>query len=351
MKSVSNQHALLKQGEFMKNLISSKEYDFLRTNEHLKDRIIFLTFGGSHAYGTNVEGSDIDIRGCALNRKEDILGLSNFEQFVNTETDTTVYSFNKLISLLLSCNPNTIELLGCRPEHYFVMTKIGKEMIDNRKMFLSRRAINAFGGYATQQLRRLENALARDKLPQNRKEEHIRNSMNSSIDTFHDQFGNFDRGSIKLYTDVSNREGFEKELYADINLQKYPVRDFNSLLNCTSNVVGIYDKLNTRNKKKDDAHLNKHAQHLVRLYLMCFDILEKEEIITYRKKDRDFLLEIRNGKYQLADGTYKKEFFDLISECEKRLEYAKNNTSLPEKPNMKRVEEFVMEVNRKSIGS
>ena len=59
-------------------IIVSEKYNFLRTNEHLGDNIILLTLGGSHAYGTNIEGSDIDIRGIALNNKADLLGLSNF---------------------------------------------------------------------------------------------------------------------------------------------------------------------------------------------------------------------------------------------------------------------------------
>ena len=125
-------------------MVAGEQYDFLRTNPHLKDRIIFLTLGGSYAYGTNVETSDVDVRGCAMNSKSDLLGLSNFDQVVNTETDTTVYAFNKLISLLMSCNPNTIEMLGCKPEHYFFISDIGKEMIANRKLFLSQRAVASF---------------------------------------------------------------------------------------------------------------------------------------------------------------------------------------------------------------
>ena len=80
--------------------IKKPEYDFLEKNEHLGNNIILLGLGGSHAYGTNTETSDLDIRGCALNRKNEILTNENFEQFVNEETDTTIYSFNKLISLL-----------------------------------------------------------------------------------------------------------------------------------------------------------------------------------------------------------------------------------------------------------
>lgn len=83
----------------LNDLLSNTEYNFLRENKHLGDNIILLGLGGSHAYGTNIETSDLDIRGCALNTKEEILTNKNFEQFVNEETDTTIYSFNKLIQI------------------------------------------------------------------------------------------------------------------------------------------------------------------------------------------------------------------------------------------------------------
>lgn len=335
--------------EQIKQLVQTPAYDFLRTDPHLGDRIMFLTLGGSHAYGTDVETSDVDIRGCAMNNASEIVGLSNFEQFVNTETDTTVYAFNKLITLLLNCNPNTIEMLGCKPEHYIYMTCAGQGMIDNRKIFLSKRAINSFGGYANQQLNRLENALARDHLTQAKKEEHIMRSMENSVKSFESRYTNFEAGSIKLFTDVSQREGFDREIYADIHLEHFPARQFNSMMNDMHNVLGTYEKLNHRNHKKDDAHLNKHAMHLVRLYLMCIDILEKEEIITYRENDIDLLMDIRNGYYMNDDSTYCPEFFEMIDDLKRRLDYAKENTSLPAHPNMKEVEEFVMSVNRRAL--
>lgn len=335
--------------EEIKTMTEGPEYDFLRKDEHLGDNIIFLTLGGSYAYGTNVETSDVDVRGCAINRPSDILGLTSFEQRVNEATDTVVYSFNKLISLLLSCNPNTIELLGCKPEHYFFIRPIGQQMIDNRKLFLSRRAVDSFGGYATQQLRRLENAIARDGMPQARQEEHIKNSMESAIRNFEKHFTQFEKGSITLRTVDSERDGLDREIVANINMSDYPARDFCTILSHLSDVLTAYTKLGHRNHKKDEAHLNKHAMHLVRLYHMCFDILENEEIVTYREKDHDLLMSVRNGAYMRDDGTYDPAFFDMITEYEKRLKYDKENTSLPTRPDMRKVEEFVMEVNRKAV--
>jgi predicted nucleotidyltransferase len=335
--------------EQIKQLVASKEYDFLRTDPHLGNRIMFLTLGGSYSYGTNVSTSDVDVRGCAMNSASEIVGLSNFEQFVETNTDTTIYAFNKLIGLLLNCNPNTIEMLGCKPEHYIHMTEAGREFINNRKMFLSKRALRSFGGYANQQLNRLENALARDHLSQAKKEEHIMRSMQNSVESFESRYTNFDAGSIVLFTDDSPREDWDQEIFANIHLEHFPARQFNSMLNDLHNVLGTYEKLNHRNHKKDDAHLNKHAMHLIRLYLMCIDILEKEEIITYREADHDLLMSIRNGAYQNEDSTYKPEFFEIIDHLKKRLDYAKENTSLPAHPNMKQVEEFVMSVNRRAL--
>ena len=43
------------------------------------------------------------------------------------------------------------------------------------------------------------------------------------------------------------------------------------------------------------------------------------------------------------------EFFDLVDECEKRLGYAKKNTSLPVKPNYKAIDELLAAVNEKIV--
>jgi len=327
-------------------LLDRPEYQFLRTDPHLGRNIIFLTYGGSYAYGTNVEGSDIDIRGCTLNSKADLLGMGDFEQVVDTETDTTVYAFNKLLTLLISCNPNVIELLGCKPEHYLVLTPIGKQLIDQRKMFLSRRAAISFGGYANQQLRRLENALAHDAYPAEVKERHIVGSCEHAIFTFPERYRSFTPEQIKL--SVADVDG-SPQVVADIHMERVPLRTLTGMISELVEITRNYDKIHHRNKKKDDAHLNKHAMHLVRLYLMCLDILEKEEIVTFRAVDHDLLMDIRSGVYQKEDHTFNSAFYDLLNGLEKRLDYAKEHTSLPEMPDLTRIKAFQMEVNERVV--
>ena len=88
--------------------------------------------------------------------------------------------------------------------------------------------------------------------------------------------------------------------------------------------------------------------HLIRLYMMCIDILEKEKIITYRKNEHNLLMDIRNGKY-LNNNQPTNEFFELLNDYEKRLDYAKQDTSLQKQPNYKLINEFVMSVNERII--
>ena len=108
--------------ETTKKNLQTSQYDFLRTNPHLGNNIILLGFGGSIAYGTNTKDSDVDLRGVALNSKNDLLGMTSvFEQVVNNETDTTIYSLTKITKLLTSMNPNTCELLGLKPDHYLYL--------------------------------------------------------------------------------------------------------------------------------------------------------------------------------------------------------------------------------------
>jgi predicted nucleotidyltransferase len=241
----------------IKEKLQSQEYDFLRTDKHLGDNIILLTTGGSHSYGTNIDTSehtsDLDIRGIAIENINEIIGLSNFEQFINEETDTTIYGLRKVLNLMLNCNPNVIEMLGTKEDHLFICNKYGQLLRDNVDLFLSKKAINSFGGYARQQLKRANN-----------------NMINLTKD---------------------------KELKA-----------------------------------------RKNVMHLIRLLIMGTEILEEKGINTYREKDKQLFLDIRNGIYTFD------EIYNMAENLEVNFKYASDNTNLPENPNFKRVEELIMNI-------
>lgn len=336
--------------EKIKEKLKSEEYDFLRTNEHLGNNIILLGLGGSYAYGTNTENSDLDVRGCALNSKREILVPGcNFDQVTEEKTDTTIYSFNKLISLLTNCNPNTIEILGLKPEHYLYVHPIGQQLLDNSGMFLSKKAVYSFGGYATSQLRRLDNKAARS-LEQTERMNHVLNSIKNAFYTFPEKYFSYPGDAINLYVDESEQENYDSEVFMDICLKHYPLNDYAGMWAEMKAIVKDYSKIGKRNKHAiEHDKLGKHMCHLVRLYYMCFDILEKGKIVTYRENEHDLLMDLRNGKY--LDSNYQPipEFFELVDELEKKLKYDAENTSLPDKPNYKEIEEFSMSINEKVI--
>ena len=329
-----------------KKLLKQPEYDFLRTNEHLGDNICLLTLGGSHAYGTNVEGSDVDIRGVAIPTKREVLLGKSFDQVLDKQTDTTIYSVNKAIQLLSNCNPNTIELLGFPENEYLHLSNLGCLLWANRHVFLSKRCIHTFGGYAISRLRRLQNKATR-LVSQPENEKYILDSIKNAEYDFKQRYFPMTDGSIKLYVDEAVNPEYESEIFMNINLKGYPLRDYAGMWNEMKCITSSYSKNSKCNETAiEKGKFGKNMMHLIRLYMMCIDILEKEEIITRRTAEHDLLMDIRNGKYLDSNQQPTSGFYDILNEYEKRFEYAKNNTSLPDKPNYKKIEEIQIVANK-----
>jgi predicted nucleotidyltransferase len=332
------------------DILRSTEYDFLRTTPKLGDNIMFVTLGGSHAYGTNVEGSDLDIRGCAFNTKEELLLQNCFEQIIDNNTDTTIYGFNKFIKLLSNCNPNVIEMLGLPKEYYWQLSDLGAELIDKRDMFLSKKAVQTFGGYAYAQLRRLDNKAVRTT-SQEAYEEHILHSIENAKNTFPEKYFKYDDEMIKLYLDDSTTPEFDKEIFIDTTLKHYPLRDYLGMWSEMKEIAKEYSKNKSKRNEHAASHgkLGKHMMHLIRLYLMCIDILRDGQIITRRDKEHDLLMSIRNGKYLDDDNQPTKEFFEMVEYYQNEMRKAEEHSPLPLKPDFKAIQDFQMKVNESVI--
>lgn len=344
------------------SFLSSLDYIFLKTDEHLGNNIILLALGGSRAYGTNLPDSDYDVRGITLNTKRQILNVeTDFGSVVDTATDTTIYSYMKMIALLTNCNPNTIEILGCKPEHYLYVSDLGQQILEHGNDFLSIRAIDTFGGYADAQYNRLEHGLLGNGDNDDKKLQMLRHSLERDIEAFgskHKDVGINLKAELvstdefnKIYPNrvVSDNVSNEHILINGV-INNTPVTDFKTIIGELHKIQSEYGNINKRNTKKTDVKLAKHMMHLIRLYLMGTDVNSGNGIITYREKEHDMLMDIRNGKYMTSDGKRVKEsFYDLLSEIQSEYQYSVRNTVLPEKPNYRAITELSRQVYRRIL--
>lgn len=328
-----------------KKEISKPEYSFLSENKYLGKNIIMLGLGGSHAYGTNVETSDIDIRGIAMNDPDQLLLGRDFEQVTDNKTDTVIYSLRKMFKLLIACNPNIVEILGLDNDQVLVTSPIWEKIKENSEIFLSKRCIYTFGGYANAQLRRLETKSARET-GQAQKEKYILGSIENSGIVFRDNYQKLPEDSLKLFVDDSDKEGFESEIFVDATLKHYPLRDICDIFNEYHSIVRDYDKLGKRNEKAISHNkISKHMMHLVRLHYMMFDILERKLVKTYRDEEHDLLMDIRSGSLLEDDGlTPSPKFYTLLGELERRLELDKTTTTLPDDPDYGAIDKLFLEI-------
>lgn len=127
----------------------------------LKDRTIFVTRHGSHAYGTNIASSDEDFKGVAIPPPEYFFGyLEQFGQAVLKHQvdgiDAAIYDVRKFFKLAADCNPSIIEVLFTAPEDHVHLTHTGAYLLQHRDKFISKKAKHTFSGYAVAQLKKIK---------------------------------------------------------------------------------------------------------------------------------------------------------------------------------------------------
>ena len=297
---------------------------------------ILVGLGGSFAYGTNTDTSDLDIRGIYRNPLDELIGIKkDSEQITDPNSDTVIYSFKKMIQLLANCNPNTIEILGLRDEQYLLLTDEGRLLLDQKEIFLSKRAIYTFGQYALSQLNRLINksGRAQGEILSN---EHrsLSKSMNAMEQRYNKEKLNV---SFNISNGIINTDFYAKDM---------PMEQLIAIMNELGSVHRDYAKSKRNDKAIEHSKLNKHMMHLLRLYMMGIDILEKHEIVTYRAEEHDLLMDIRNSKYLEADGiTPTKDFVTLLDEYKKKFDDVAEKTTLPDKPDYNKINELAMKIN------
>lgn len=123
------------------------------TVKAMKHRIIFKTIVGSQAYGTNVEGSDIDIKGVYIQTPMELMTFG-YVPLVEVNKDEVYYEIRRFIELLSTANPTVLEMLYSPADCIQVCEPEFEILLKYRDEFLTKKCEHSFGGYAVQQIKK-----------------------------------------------------------------------------------------------------------------------------------------------------------------------------------------------------
>jgi predicted nucleotidyltransferase len=272
-----------------------------------------------------------------MNPPDELIGIKkDSEQFIPEDGDVVIYSIKKVFPLLLQCNPNVIEMLGLRDEDYLYLDDTGRQLLQNKEIFLSENAVNTFGNYAKSQLNRLMNRSGRATLSTGSNE--VR-SLQKSISHLKEKEGltNIEAEEVDGKPVVYINERMNMDVFGRVSAE-------------LNNVHADYRKSVRNDKAIAHSKIAKHMMHLLRLYMMGVDILADHEIVTYRTAEHDLLMDVRNGKYLAEDGvTPTAEFEKILEEYHGRFNKAAAETTLPKEPDYEAANQLMMQLVRKRI--
>jgi uncharacterized protein len=153
-----------------------KQRKLISPPQFVVDGCIYLVTMGSYAYGVQTEDSDYDLYGVTIPPKEtvfphlngEILGFdlnqNRFGQWQEShiidpdtkkEYDFSIYNIVKYFRLCADCNPNMIDSLFVPDVCIRQITKIGKLLRENKKLFLSKKIHHSFRGYSFSQMSKI----------------------------------------------------------------------------------------------------------------------------------------------------------------------------------------------------
>lgn len=291
---------------------------------NLKQQTQLLVIHGSRAYGLNNETSDVDVKGFFIPELKSYFSpFYKIEQVVSqieindnffdslTEDEKEisskeklegcVFEMSKFINLLRGMNPSVIEILFGREEEIRICTDIGRELIENRNMFLSQKAAFTYSDYACAQIKRIQSHKKwlldpKDEKPQRTDDK----TEYKEAKREHKQFQEWKNNRNPARAELEKKYGYD----------------------------------------------TKHAMHLVRLLRTGIEVLETGTLKVYRNEDRDLLLKVRAGEWA---------FEKLIEWAEEKQKetmdfYNSNKSPLPKQPDEKKIDDFAVELFYKHFG-
>lgn len=347
------------------------------TVEELREKgwIVYECIGGSHAYGTNIEGSDTDIRGVFIQPTEEVLAGRYIEQVNDKTNDITFYEIGRFLSLLCGGNPNILDILGTPEDCIVFESDKWKEYFPKhlRHQYLTKKLKNSFVGYAHTQIKKakgLKKKINWDMTKVVRKDVldfcYILTEKEETIKFKKWCENNFNQEQIGL-AKVNNMPevysmylmlehgGIIKENSNEVQIKSIP-KDAAHLgyLRFAKDSYSTHCKdyreysewLEKRNPQRyadnlkgEQGYDHKNMMHCMRILMTAKDIAKKKQLVI-KRPERDYLLSIRNGEMKYDDLLDNAD--ELVNEIAEGFE----NSTLRQEISKKHQQDLILKIRK-----
>lgn len=343
------------------------------TIEELKKSgtIIFECISGSRAYGLDTPTSDTDIRGVFILPKTNFYSLDYIGQINNETNDIVYYELRKFIELCSKNNPNILELLNIPDE--CVLYK--DELFDKIKLelFLSKQCEKSFANYAFTQIKKarglekkIVNPVEKERksvldfcfVYENgksipfRKFAELRSVKQedcgvTNISHLKDCHNLYHSLTIEYKGLIKNEKANQLAL-SSISKEEKPIGmlffNKDGYSSYCKKYAAYWEWVSKRNEERYKTTIShgknydsKNMMHTFRLLRMAKEIAN-ENTLHVKRSDREFLLNIKNGKYEYD------EMLVWAEENKNELEELYKASNLALKPDLVNINKLLIEV-------
>ena len=343
------------------------------TIDWIKDNglLIFEVITGSRSYGLDTPTSDTDIKGVFVLPKDMFYGLEYTAQVNNETNDIVYYELKRFMEMLSKSNPNILEMLNvpekCILQKHPIMNMLQPEM------FLSKQCEPSFANYAFTQIKKAYGLEKKIVQPMDQERKSVvdfcfvhENKEAIPLKKFMDEKGmeqnRLGLAAIAHLRDCYNLYCSLEYLYSgvtrkdnanDVSLSSIPKgENAIALLYFNKDGYSVYckqykeywDWVAMRNEERYKSTIthgkkydSKNMMHVFRLLLMAKEIAVEGRINVHRK-DREFLLSMKEGKF---------EYDELVQQAEAlrdELPLLYQRSNLKKEPDVESINELLIKM-------
>ncbi len=336
--------------------------------------IILECVSGSKAYGLNTPASDTDIKGVFILPKKEYYGLDRISQVSNATNDVVFYELQRFVELLSVNNPNILELVdtpqSCILYKHPFLHDIKTELI------VSKMCMNTFGRFAFSQIKKARGLKKKIINPHGKERKSILsfcfvNARQGSLSLeeylnkmgwrqefcglvkiphMKDIFGLYYREDLNFNGIIKNKDSNEVCLSSIPKSQQQEAILYFNRDGYSAYCKEYHDYWDWVDKRNEERYRNtqqhgknydaKNMMHVFRLLQMACEIA-RDRTINVRRPNREFLLEIKSGKYDY------EALLAMAEELRVEMEEAFSTSLLPDAPDMDYINELCYSLREK----